>query len=594
MKAMAKAASRSQTTWATTPVIKARKQTAKAPQPQVRPWPWIYLLCASWAIAAAVFGTALNGRFLFDDVALPFANPQAGQMPPAFWIGGVRPALGATYWANFLIGGIHPFGYHLTNILLHGATALFVFFICERILAISRLPIANSNTDRQWLALFGAALFLLHPLQTESVDYIAGRSELLSGFFYFAAFLAFLRSFEKDTSLAFALRICLLAGLAILGKESAISLPAIVFLADFYFADEPIGQRIKRRGKLYLLFLIGGLAAAGLILARLAGDKSAGFSSGTSPFEYALTQCRAILTYLRLFVIPLGQNGDWGVPFYHSLTDGPAAAYALAFLALLILIVWLYRRERLVSFGLAAFLLMLAPTSSIVPIKDAIAERRMYVPILGLILALLGAASKIRMAPALRWAAALAVLFTCAVLSSQRSEVWTSDLSFWSDSVRANPDNIRAHLGLGVAMTMRGDCAAAVREDSLARDEESPARRDNDVELAGNLAAAYQCNKEPAKALPLYQSIAVAKPTASAYNNIGYTQAILGDSEAAMDAFEHALLLDPNDATAYAYRGTARMALDNPGGAQEDFRRALELDPGNQIATDGMGKLAAP
>ena len=238
---------------------------------------------------------------------------------------------------------------------------------------------------------------------------------------------------------------------------------------------------------------------------------------------------------------------------------------------------------------------MLAPTSSFVPIKDALAERRIYLPIAGLILALLGVASKIRLAPAFRWAAALAVLVSCAALSSYRSHVWTSDLSFWSDSVRANPDNVRARLGLGVALTMHADCAPAVREYSIARAQEDQTGQGTvDAELFGNLAAAYQCNKEPAKALPLYRSIAAVKPAASVYDHIGYTEAILGDSEAAMDAFEHALKLDPNDATAYAYRGTARMALDNPRGAQMDFRRALELEPGNQIAADGMAKLAAP
>jgi tetratricopeptide (TPR) repeat protein len=206
----------------------------------------------------------------------------------------------------------------------------------------------------------------------------------------------------------------------------------------------------------------------------------------------------------------------------------------------------------------------------------------------------LGAASKIGLAPAFRWAAALAVLLSCAALSSYRSEVWVNNFSFWSDSVRANPDNVRAHLGLGLALMVRGDCAAAVREYSIARREKPAGQGDTDTELSGNLAAAYQCNKQPADALPLYRSIAAARPAASAYDQIGYTEALLGDSVAAMDAFEQALALDPNDATAYAYRGTARMALDNPGGAQADFRRALELDPENQIATDGMAKLAAP
>jgi hypothetical protein len=588
MKAMAKTANK----------IRTRSSVVAAgPTAQTREWPLIYYFGGSLLLALAVFAPALNGTFVFDDFHLPFANPHAAQMSPGFWLGGVRPALIASYWLNFLISGTRPFGYHIVNVLLHAATSVMLFFIYDRLLEISKLPIPDTF-DRRWFALFGAGLFLLHPLQTESVDYIAGRSELISGFFFFAGWLVFLRNFEKETSLGLTLKILVLAGLGILGKESAISLPALLLLTDFYFSDRPIGKQLIRRFKLYSIIVFGGVGAAILILRSLTNAAAAGFLSGISPFAYALTQCRVILIYLRLFFVPVGQNGDWQLPFFHSLTEGGAWAYVLVLLLLLATVVWLYKRERLISFGLAAFFLMLAPTSSIVPVNDAIAERRMYLPIAGLILAFLGLAAKVRFTPVLRRAGAIVALMACAAFSYARSAAWASDFNLWSESVQANPINSRAHFGLGSAMMTRGDCTGAVREFSTARSQsatpEGGAAQGGGypAEVLWNLAQAYQCSKNPAEALVLYRSFAAVNATTAAYKQIGYVEALLGHADAAVAAFEQALKLDPNDATAYAYRGLARIAMNNPEGARTDLRRALELDPANQIANDGLARLA--
>jgi tetratricopeptide (TPR) repeat protein len=578
MNAMSRAANRRRTPAA---VI---ENEPKAPTGR---WLWIYCFCASFVIALAVFAPALNGTFIFDDFHLPFADPHAAEMPARFWIGGVRPALIATYWLNFLISGTNPLGYHVVNVFLHAVTSVVIFLIYDRLLAISRTPFP-SILDRRWFALFGAALFLLHPLQTEPVDYIAGRSELLSGCFFFAAWLVFLRNFEQNASFGLTLKILILGGLGILGKESAISLPGLLLLTDFYFSDLPIGKQVVRRFKLYSVFLIGALSAAALILRSLTRGTAAGFSSGVRPFDYALTQCRVVLIYLRLFFIPAGQNADWHLPFYHSFRHGAAGWYVVALLLVLALALWLRKRDRLISFGIMAFFLMLAPTSSIVPISDALAERRMYLPIAGLILAVLGVAARIRLTTSWRWAGATALILACAVLSYFRSAVWTSDLNLWSDSAHANPANYRAHSGLGAALLRRKDCVEAAGEFATALSQEN-----SNNEVLWNLAEAYQCAGKSAEALSAFQSYAVRHPTGAAYDKIGFIEATLSHVTPALDAFEQALKLDPKDATAYAYRGIARVALNDPQDGQADFRRALELDPGNQVAAQGIAKLAA-
>ena len=146
---------------------------------------WVVPACA--LLALAVFAPALDGPFVFDDFHLPFSNPMAGRMAPAFWIGGVRPLLMTTYWVNFRLSGLQPWSYHAVNVALHVVAGALVFYILLRLLALSSFV---GRADL--MAAAGMMLFLVHPLQTESVDYIAGRSEVLCGVFVLAGWLIFL------------------------------------------------------------------------------------------------------------------------------------------------------------------------------------------------------------------------------------------------------------------------------------------------------------------------------------------------------------------------------------------------------------------
>jgi len=533
---------------------------------------------------------ALHGPFIFDDYHLPFSDPNAAKAGPAFWIGGVRPVLSATYWVNFIVSGTQPFSYHATSLLLHVITAGIVFFLLRKL-----LELAGFNSGGDLAALFGAGLFLLHPLQTESVAYIAGRSEVVAGLFYAAAWLVFVNHFHEPTKIVTAIEILLLAGAAVASKENAITLPAMLFLTDLYWNPASLAEQIRSRLKLYVPIIAGGVLAAVKILQSLTGATAAGFATaGVTPLFYGLTQCRVILTYIRLFLVPSGQNGDWGMSFFQSITDNAAWVYVLGMLAFVALIAWSYRRARLLSFGLLTFLVILLPTSSIVPIKDAIAERRVYVPIIGLILASIWTLDHFRRRLSIRQDSAtlryamILILVMAAGLSFERNKVWSSDTLLWADSVKKNTANSRAHMGLGDAYLIHGPCVDAIREFKIVQSQAGPSE-----EMSTNLAAAYQCNHQPELALNELQAIVAKHPSASLYDRIGYIEATMGRVAPALDAFENALRLDKNDATAYSYRGTAKLAINDSRGAEADLRRALELDPGNGAALQGMAALAA-
>jgi tetratricopeptide (TPR) repeat protein len=528
-------------------VKEINEQVAARPKWRVRAqslfWLWLFLGAA--AVCLVVFSPALRGRFVFDDYHLPFTDADAASAPLVFWMGGARPLVSLTYWLNFVSSGSNSFSYHVVNILIHAAVGTVVFFLLNQILAIAGLKGRTS-----WWPLFGAAVFLLHPLQTESVDYIAGRSELVYGLFLFAAWLVFLRHFESRISVVVSAAILLLFIAAVLGKESAVALPAILLATDFYFGPGSIRDKLARRYKLYLPLLAGGILGAAVILRGIGTSTSVGVAaSGVNPWQYAITECRSILLYLRLFFFPGQQSADWQLPFFHSLTDNFAWAYVLGLLAVGAVAAWLFPRNRLASFGLAVFLLALAPTSSFVPIRDAMAERRVYVPLIGLIIAVIGMCIQLRVSKAALAAVMMAALAFLSWRSFDRSYVWSSDLLLWQDALRQNPRNARAHLGVGSALLMAGDCAAAAREFSSIVSEEGW-----ETIARWNLASAYQCNNQLPAALGLFRALALLNPTAVVYNRIGSLEAQLGDTEEALASFNRALDLDPSNDEAYDSR----------------------------------------
>lgn len=566
--------------------VEDKRVAASKPRSDVDWW-WLWLAILP-AITLFVYWPALKGPFFFDDYHLPFNDPNVAVAGARFWIGGVRPALMATYWLNFIISGNQPMAYHIGNLLLHAITTWLVFLLLKRL-----LELAAVDTNRRLLAIFGAGLFLLHPLQTESVAYIAGRSEEVAGFFFVAAWLVFVKNFGSPLKLLAALEILLFAGLAVAGKESAISLPVVLFLTDVYWNPATLTEQLRSRAKLHVPIVLGGLLAAARILSSLNGSAVAGFGmSGVTPALYALTQCRVIPLYIRMFLFPVGQNGDWRLPFFTSLTDHAAWLYALLMLAFVVLIIWTCRKARLFSFGLAVFLITLLPTSSIIPIIDAIAERRVYIPIIGLILATIWLIVHFRARLQILHrernlrVALLLVLTVEAALSFQRNQLWGSDILFWANSAVGNPQNTRALLGLGFADVLRGKCADGIR---VLRDLERRVGPTEEVESV--LANAYQCDRQPGAALGILQTLVATHPSAARYAQIGYLEAASGSSEDALEAIRKSLALDPRHANAYAYRGVIQLTLGKQVEGAADLRTALEIEPDNVTAKYGVGLL---
>ncbi len=216
-------------------------------------WPWAAGL-AGLILAFLVYDPALNAGFVFDDRFLPFLDPNLSTNV-RLWVGNIRPLLMFSFWADYMLaGGANPYLFHATNIIFHFLTSVLVALIAAKILDWAGV----AGPIRATLAVFSGALFLLHPLQAESVAYVASRSENLSVLFYYAAFAVFVYRRNDSMTLLRAVAIVALFVAAIATKEHTLTLPALFLLTDFFWGR----GGIRKNAILYVLLAVTGAAGA--------------------------------------------------------------------------------------------------------------------------------------------------------------------------------------------------------------------------------------------------------------------------------------------------------------------------------------------
>jgi hypothetical protein len=243
------------------------------------------------------------------------------------------------------------------------------------------------------MALFGALLFGVHPIQTESVTYLISRTELLATFFYLATFLLFIKG-APTGRFSYALGMFGTALLSMGSKEWAVTLPALLIVYDFLFFSQGKIKPVLSRWKLYIATAVPWvLVLSKLDLLSPGGYGGVGFNiasiTGLSPWTYLLTSLNVIWTYIRLLFLPINQNLDYNYPVAKTLFELPTFLSLLGHLTVVAGAVWLYKKKKLIliPFGLAWFYIGLSPTQSFVPVIDVIFEHRVYMPSIGLFLA---------------------------------------------------------------------------------------------------------------------------------------------------------------------------------------------------------------
>lgn len=455
-------------------------------------------------MALAAFGWSLAGTFHFDDYSLFSTHAVVAPAGPLDllepWQS--RPLTYLTFWANYQMGGADPLGWHVVNLLMHLASVLLLFAALRRLLP-------------ERAALLAAALFAVHPLNAEAVNYIFARSTLLCALLTLASLRSWVTGRPWHAALWF-------AG-ALLAKEECVTFPLLLALLN-------IATSRSRREWKPIAAMLGMCLLAGvrvMLATRYIPGARAGASAGISALAYLSSEGLVILRYLRLLLIPAGLTVDPGL---RVVTGWPAWLAWLVVLAVCVAALRLFSGLR-AGFWFLAGLLLLLPSSSIFPAADLAADRRMYLPMIAF------AAAGAMLLYTMRTRALIVVCASLAAIGISRCEVWRTELSLWTEAVRLAPDKLRPRIQLSRALP-------PVRALSLLSEAET---------------------------------IAPDNPEVSAEEGRIYLQ--MGDAAQALARFGKALARDPASPTAINNRGAALLALGQTDAARLDFERALAIDP---------------
>ena len=407
------------------PVSKKRRATPAAPPPApAGPAPAVWWRVAIIVLAGTLaYANSLSGPFIFDDDATVVENTSIRDLrstavlfPEREVPTAGRPIVNLSFALNHAIGGTNVRGYHVVNIAIHLLCAVVLFGLVRRTLDLAALKgPPHVSLD---IAFAVALIWVLHPLNTEAVDYVTQRTESMMALFYLLTMYVSARSLEvrlkPDTTRAnaidgqlksattpfFAHRsvaiLCCALGMAC--KESMVTAPVMVVLYDRVFAFGSIRKAMRARCPLY-----AGLAATWIVLAAVnwsgARIHSAGFSTGVSPWTYLLNQSVMIVRYLRLAIWPTSLVLAYGTP--QPVTLGAVLPYVLVVLAVLAVTAFALARRPPIGFLGAWIFITLAPTTTIVPIATEVgAERRMYLALAAIVtLVVLAATGGARLQP---------------------------------------------------------------------------------------------------------------------------------------------------------------------------------------------------
>ncbi len=567
-----------------------RKDAAGAPAPApaatAAAWPeWRYYALGAAAAVLALFwayGPSMRGAFLFDDNVLPFSLPNASASL-GDWVRDRRPVLMFTYWVNSQISGVESsYSYHILNVILHAVASGLIFFIVRRLLDWAQVEKAR----RDVLAALAALVFLLHPAQTEAVAYLAGRSEALSAMLAFAAFTVFLYRREKAATWTVAAAVLALFALALLAKEQTIALAGLLLLTDYWWNPGFSFQGVRANWRLYLPVGAAALAGVAWLWNTIMRSTTAGFAfKDFTWYQYFFTQCRALFVYAGMFLLPVNLTADWDFRVSRTILDR-GALFGLLALVGLAAAAWHYRRRfPLASFGFFVYLVLMAPTSSILPIADTIAERRLYFGMPGLLLILVDAVSRLKVERKALAAACLMVALVAAAATHARARVWADAVALWEDTAAKSPGKWRAHFQLGSAYLDQGRCDLAVREYQKTAQLHAVG-----YDLLLDWGLAYACLKQPEEALAKLRLSAIMNPSAHVHTQIAKVYAEQSKWDEALAELATAEKIDPNDAVIYAYRGKVHMNTSQVLEAVKDYQRALAIDPNFEDARQDLSK----
>lgn len=530
------------------------------------------------AVAFAVYCRALSYGFLlsWDDPAYVVNNAAAhgfswGHIKAAFsrfYVGNYAPLHIVSYMLDYLLWGLNPSGYRLLNIILHAFNGFMLYLLLRRL----SLPL--------YPAIFSALLFVLHPVQVESVVWISQRKNVLAMLFFLLSIHSYSRYRDAAGGVSrkqYALSL-LFFGCSLLAKSVVVVLPVILILYDLCISRRKVLQSIPDKLPFIFLALITGFIALLSQSAEYGGGGRADFHGG-GIWSTLLTMLPVFITYLRMVLVPTGLSIVYA-PQIKTAVDAEVLFSILILCSLSVVGCWLYNRKRAIFFWYAAIPLAILPVSQVIPLVTLMNDRYLYFPLLGVAACSGFLMQYLSERIDIRWGKTVTFgFFLLAAIygfaSFQRTIIWRSPLALWQDAAVKQPGSAVAWLVLGEEQARRGDSGPAEKS----------------FDLALEICRGVECHHALEKLATLYlqggrfdkagksadELIRLFPGSANGYIMKGYLKYQNRELIEAEKLFLEGVKLDPNQPSALIALGNIYLATGRPAVAREKLKAALAL-----------------
>jgi len=570
-------------------------------------------------LAFAAYWPSLHAPFVFDDQFAIVENHSIEHLsdvksvlsPPPEAAGAAgRPLVNLSLAVNYALGRYSVLSYHLLNVSLHILTSAVLLLILLRTLTV----------DSKYVFSLGVvAVWAVHPLLTESVSCIIQRDEVLGALFILLTLYAFIRSVDTTSEShsklwkSVSLLVC---SLGIGAKETIVCAPLIVFLYDSFFVTGSYIKSLRQRAGYYALLCATWIPLLFLILSTNKRGGTVGFGLGVNAWQYLLTQVKALSIYFRLIFWPSPLVIDYGTNLVRGMSE--IFIQAVFIVSLLALSLYGFIKKQTYGFLSAAFFILLAPSSSVVPlVSQPIAEHRMYLPSFLVCLAIgfgLLLFNRTKLIPLFFFGLTLLL----ASLTYFRNVDYQSELNLVNQAISYNPLNDRAYLNRGTLLSRDGKVDLAIKDYESAL-HLNPKSADTHFNLAllieekGDSVNAVEHLKEAVNIKPNYpiayfelgliyfrmhdfrsanvyleQALKFQPTSKKTRSLLSQSYALWGDLEAqrqqfpaALDAYEAALNLDIGNARLHCNLGNVFSALGKKSEAVNEYKEAIRYDSRN-------------
>ena len=561
--------------------------------------PWLPVIIVFVGVVAYL--NSFSGVFILDDLSSIVENERLQRFSVPW---SDRYLVRLSFALNYRFGALNVGGYHFVNLVVHLLAGVTLYGVIRRTLLLDRFG-SRYAQNASWLALSAALIWLVHPLQTQSVTYIVQRGESAMGLMYLLTFYCVVRGHASTRPGLWNIGAVISCAIGMLCKGVMVTAPVVVFLFDWMILTGSLRNTLRRRWGLY-----AGLCATWLIpfssgLVKSILDSTprrtatAGFGfKGVTPLEYAFTQPRVIVHYLRLSIWPHPLCLDYAWPVERAA--GAIVAPAVFLVGLLTAALLCIRRHPWVTFLGVCFFAILAPTSSIIPLRDLAFEHRMYLSLAALVVlvVLLGhhlfglLQSRMGLSPAgrklMNIATVVALVALCTFGTMDRNRDYRSEYGMWSDVVAQRPLNPRGHYNLGLAAAPLGRIDEAIGHyEQAIRIEPEHDRAYNNLGNAlvrvGRVDEGIEYLREVIRLNPLEPQTYIDRGLA--YRSLGrYDEAIADFNKSISFHTNHAI----DGASATVNRGMAYIGLGQYQTAFEDFDSAIGLVKGHLHSGDPL------